>query len=1096
MIQFFSPFRSVMKLLVTSPKGFNAQTSSLSFLFDQDPQVADLKRALASRYSVNDFPFDIFMGNHETPQPDDTLLSQGAPVIYAVKGSSRTLNLFIRDWGNYWLTFPFPLTLTVREVRHFVSEHLIQAMEDIDLQMSNRRLEDYELVDRIRGAIEVRATQPFPLVIEFDLELTVNSCLPLKLWFRQDALVAELASRFGRMNRAESFLMKFTSEGKVVAHETPIESIQGKRLCLKQVENAATFCICCPQPKIFRHKFETFPSFTNCLPSLKATHKLEDSCKFRLAFDGKDIGLDDNLAMLESSDDDTITIVQVQEIQYEALGRQSQLGVALTATIRHFVNELRRGTTLVEIRSADHPNKTLGMNQKTSEFVGKVLLVFYDGQPWHFEVLVAGGRRIKPDIREMGTVGESKAAFLTRYRRELDLTNQTPSSCVFCSRIAIFADDEPITAINKEACFVCVETLYDCKVQLPGRLWHDKFVGTSTCGQVRQKLLESGTVTVKSFALTLNKERLDDNLLLAPLFQKDGPVFGIESSEVAAAGGSSGPTIHVTFILPPNDVAEVMSIGGNCTVAQAVGLSRRYFSADPDKVYGVRLSDDIDDDFLDPDSRVIDVEEPRDFFVAEAIAILDDIGKRMVHVDATGLRTVGEVAESLQAGSVIVDRRGVVVDPSLRMSWDAVKGIFPLRLIESGLERQVTVTYLDGTKHRHRVSSLSQVVSLREFVGELMGSPPTSFVFSDVSDDLFISDAPTELVCSAPVAKPRKRDRPGPAAAYMLAPRPDVEPVLPDHRSHRFYRGLDEGRSSRVPDALATPLSDWSKRFLVDGLPTFQKGSHTVLTLCEDPSKKKTICVKTFDEEFRDNPEQRTLFINEVEILWNLKHPCVVPLAGFGLVARRSAGQIGTVFAARGSLGSVIRGRNVLSGTEIGIVVSGIVIGMRFVHSRGVIHRRLNLENILLDDVGHIRITGFEWSRFTDVDPIGAEPPVSNLTAPEIYEGGKPTSAVDVFAFGLILYELIVGAPVFAATQPPDEVRAKVVGGERAKIPESVNETVRKVIKRSWSYDADVRPSFEEILFAFDQIKFRLVANVDVDQVYEFISAVMAESLI
>jgi serine/threonine protein kinase len=267
-----------------------------------------------------------------------------------------------------------------------------------------------------------------------------------------------------------------------------------------------------------------------------------------------------------------------------------------------------------------------------------------------------------------------------------------------------------------------------------------------------------------------------------------------------------------------------------------------------------------------------------------------------------------------------------------------------------------------------------------------------------------------------------------------------------------------------------------------------------VLALFEDPSKKKTICVKTFDEELRDNPAQRTRFMNEVEMLWHLKHPCVVSLAGFGLAGRRSAGQIGTEFAVRGSLGSGILGRNVLSGTEIGIVVSGIVIGMRFIHSRGVIHRRLNLENILLDDVGHIRITGFDWSRFTDVDPIGAEPPVSVFTAPEMYEGGKSTSAVDIFAFGLILYELIVGEPVFAATLSPEEVKAKVVGGERPKMPESVNETVRKVIKRSWSCDADVRPSFDEILFAFDRIKFRLIGNVDVDRVYEFISTVTASS--
>jgi serine/threonine protein kinase len=1060
--------------------------------------------------------------------------------------------------------------------------------------------------------------------------------------------------------------MKFMSEdGEVVGHETPIGSIIGKKLRVRQVENAATFCFTDFRYKKFRYEFKTFPSFTNCLPSLKMTHKLEDDWTFRLSFDGHDVSPHDNLAILESSNESGILVTRVEAIEYEALGHRGQLFVQLNSTIQDCLMEWRRAATGVEMRSADRPNKTLTQTTKLSVFFGKLLLVFYDGQPWHFEVLVGGGQRIKPDIKEMRTVGESKGAFLTRYRRELKLADQIPSSFVFCSRDAVFADEAPITAIDKEACFVCIEALYDCRVQLPGRLWDGKFIGTATCWQVRQELLGSGAVTQKSFALTLNNERVGDDVLLAPLlFRATRLMFGIESTEATLlvsvnravfhvlydsgqvrmikdlgellahrfvfptqtynisipgnppldpgqlltgltdlssnpllldcpgevrqvmmfwdmnkdaaigpfdfaldatsdhvvrrlecgpgtykfyrsrnelddvlidgfplweipvgadlmtfsfepaaapprphppphpellinvpteAAPASASTVTVTFILPPNDATQVVSIGCDCTVSQAIELSRNYFPADPNKVYGIRLSDDVCDDFLDPDSRVIDVEEPRDFFISEAISIVDDIGKRTVHVNATGSQTVGEVAKSLRGGSVIVDRRGVAVEGSLRMSWDSMKGSFPLHLIETGLEREVTVTYLDGTKHQHRIYCFSQVVSLREFVGELMGSSPTSFVFSNVSDDLPMSDAPAELVCSAPTAKRRKGDRPVPAVAHMSAPRPDIEPVLPDRRRHRFYRGLDDGRSRRILNGPARPVSDWVRHFEVDKLPTFGEGSDTVLTLFDDGSTKKKIFVKTFDERLRDDPSQRTRFINEVEMLWNLKHPCVVSLAGFGLSGRRSACQIGTEFAVMGSLKSSIGCGNVVSGTEIAIIISGIVIGMRFIHSRGVIHRCLNLDNIVLDEFGHVRITGFDWSLLTDVDPIGADPPMSKFTAPEMYEGGKSTNAVDVFAFGIILYELIVGEAVFARTESRDEVMAKVIGGEMPKIPESVNETVRKVIMRSWLRAPELRPSFDEILFAFDRIKFRLVAKVDVDRVYEFISAVMVD---
>jgi serine/threonine protein kinase len=199
-------------------------------------------------------------------------------------------------------------------------------------------------------------------------------------------------------------------------------------------------------------------------------------------------------------------------------------------------------------------------------------------------------------------------------------------------------------------------------------------------------------------------------------------------------------------------------------------------------------------------------------------------------------------------------------------------------------------------------------------------------------------------------------------------------------------------------------------------------------------------------------------------------------------------------FAVNGSLRSAVNQiprPSFMDGTGIAIIISGVAYGMAFIHSKGIIHRDLKPENILLDERGWPKIGDFGSSRFVDLkltQTIMVGTPL--YMAPEMYNINQYTKAVDVFSYGLIIYELLVGHSVFSPDDSPFVLMRKVTRGVRAKIPETTCEAPRKLIKRCWAADPDNRPSCDEILFTLNKAQFGVAPDMDDVKVKAYLTAI------
>jgi serine/threonine protein kinase len=265
------------------------------------------------------------------------------------------------------------------------------------------------------------------------------------------------------------------------------------------------------------------------------------------------------------------------------------------------------------------------------------------------------------------------------------------------------------------------------------------------------------------------------------------------------------------------------------------------------------------------------------------------------------------------------------------------------------------------------------------------------------------------------------------------------------------------------------PISEWIKDFRVmREIEVLGKGGFGVVKLVEDAFTGERIAVKSLHEP---DPDLGTRFRHDVEMLIRLRHPCVLSIVGYLIPTQTSRAQIGTEFAVNGSLRSALdklrngSPPNFMNDTGIAIIVSGLAHGMKFIHSSGAIHRDLKPENVLLDARGWVFIGDLGSSRLVDMEVTRTKIVGTPLyMAPEMYDEGEYTTTVDVYSFGLMVYELLASGPVFSRTIAPGPLMKKVITGEHPKLPASMNGTVKEPIGRCDSVDPNARSMFDEIV--------------------------------
>jgi WD40 repeat protein/predicted Ser/Thr protein kinase len=194
------------------------------------------------------------------------------------------------------------------------------------------------------------------------------------------------------------------------------------------------------------------------------------------------------------------------------------------------------------------------------------------------------------------------------------------------------------------------------------------------------------------------------------------------------------------------------------------------------------------------------------------------------------------------------------------------------------------------------------------------------------------------------------------------------------------------------------------------------------------------------------SPKQVQRFKGEAEAAAKLDHPNIVPIYEIG----EAEGQhfFSMKFVDGGNLaqrvpGFALHGSNFRE--SAGLLVK-IARAVHYAHQRGIVHRDLKPTNILLDARGEPHVTDFGLAKVFQ-DETGATVSAVLLgtpayMAPEqaVGQGGRVTTAVDIYSLGAILYELLTGRPPFTGGSALEILHA--AGAQEPEPPRHQNPAV------------------------------------------------------
>jgi serine/threonine-protein kinase len=132
--------------------------------------------------------------------------------------------------------------------------------------------------------------------------------------------------------------------------------------------------------------------------------------------------------------------------------------------------------------------------------------------------------------------------------------------------------------------------------------------------------------------------------------------------------------------------------------------------------------------------------------------------------------------------------------------------------------------------------------------------------------------------------------------------------------------------------------------------------------------------------------------------------------------------------------------------------------GLAAAHDRGVLHRDLKPSNIMVDGRGRIRIMDFGLALRSGEWTIGEIAGTPAYMAPEQMDGARVTQQTDIFALGLVLYELYAGRRLFPVQTYEERDR---IGGNTpsAQVPTGIDPEIQRIIDECLEGDPLRRPS-------------------------------------
>jgi predicted Ser/Thr protein kinase len=257
-------------------------------------------------------------------------------------------------------------------------------------------------------------------------------------------------------------------------------------------------------------------------------------------------------------------------------------------------------------------------------------------------------------------------------------------------------------------------------------------------------------------------------------------------------------------------------------------------------------------------------------------------------------------------------------------------------------------------------------------------------------------------------------------------------------------------------DGRFTPGTMIAERYRVVGL--LGRGGMGEVYRAEDLRLDQSVALKFLPESVAADPSRLAQFHNEVRVARQVTHKNVCRMYDIGEVDGRPF--LSMEYVDGEDLSTLLRRIGRLPQDKAVQMARQLCAGLAAAHERGVLHRDLKPANVMVDGEGQVRLTDFGIAG-TAEEAVDARAGTPGYMAPEQLSGGRVSVQSDLFALGLVIFEMFTGKRGIEAKTFDELLRLHERGLELSTtaMQPDIDPAVDRVIRRCLARDPADRPT-------------------------------------
>lgn len=199
------------------------------------------------------------------------------------------------------------------------------------------------------------------------------------------------------------------------------------------------------------------------------------------------------------------------------------------------------------------------------------------------------------------------------------------------------------------------------------------------------------------------------------------------------------------------------------------------------------------------------------------------------------------------------------------------------------------------------------------------------------------------------------------------------------------------------------------------------RGNLTTIYRGWDTHMERVVVVKVLRDTYSVDPKFVRLFQKEAEVMYSLQHPNIVQAYDYG--QRNGTYYIVMELVDGINLHRYLRSRGILDAGSTVKIAQNVALGLGEAHRRGIVHRAVNPQHILIGNDGSVKVSSFSLASVKsmsseELSTTGASLNIVSYYPPEQAMGEIVTPAADVYSLGMVMYEMVTCHSPFDGGSP------------------------------------------------------------------------------